>query len=73
MNKTTKCNNQEEEDIIYFMDLVYKMLTIESNDRITAVDALSHPFLTMIHFTKYPSTVMTKRNAKIMKTCYLNI
>lgn len=74
MNKTDKIyNQQKEEDIVWFVDLVFKMLNIESNRRITAVDALSHPFLTMIHFTKYPSSAMTKINANIMKTCKLDI
>lgn len=74
MNKTDKiCNPQKEEDMVWLVDLVYKMLTIEPNQRITAVDALSHPYLTMKHFTEYPSTAMTKSNANIMKTCKLDI
>jgi len=61
------------EDIKWFMDLVYQMLVVMPDTRITAVDALAHPFLTIMHFIKYPSTEMTKKNAKLMESCKLDI
>ncbi|XP_003246296.1 homeodomain-interacting protein kinase 2 [Acyrthosiphon pisum] len=61
------------EDIKWFMDLVYQMLVVMPDTRITAVDALAHPFLTIMHFIKYPSTAMTKKNAKLMESCKLDI
>jgi len=57
----------------WFMDLVYQMLVVMPDTRITAVDALAHPFLTIMHFIKYPSTAMTKKNAKLMESCKLDI
>ncbi|XP_027846194.1 homeodomain-interacting protein kinase 3-like [Aphis gossypii] len=61
------------DDIVWFMDLVYKMLIVMPETRITAVDALAHPFLTIVHFIDYPNTVMTKKNAELMATCALDI
>ncbi|XP_060854612.1 homeodomain-interacting protein kinase 3-like [Rhopalosiphum padi] len=66
-------DQQWREDITWFVDLVYKMLIVMPEMRITAVDALAHPFLTIVHFIKYPSTVMTKRNTELMATCLLDI
>jgi len=61
------------EDIKWFMDLVYQMLVVMPDTRITAVEALAHPFLTIMHFIKYPSTAMTKNNLKLMESCKLDI
>lgn len=69
----SKNDQQKEEDVAWFADLVYKMLTVMPSGRITAVDALAHPFLTMVHFIKYPSSTMTKRNAGMMQKCKINL
>lgn len=59
------------EDITWFVDLVHNMLMVMPEMRITAVEALAHPFLTIMHFIKYPSTAMTKVNTELMKKCLL--
>ncbi|XP_025208057.1 homeodomain-interacting protein kinase 3-like [Melanaphis sacchari] len=61
------------EDITWFVDLVYKMLMVMPEMRITAAEALAHPFLTIMHFIKYPSTAMTKKNTELMAKCVLDI
>lgn len=66
-------DRQKNEDVEWFADLTYKMLTVKPDRRIPAVDALAHPFLTMKHFVAYPSTKMTKTNADMMGKCKLDI
>ncbi|XP_050432348.1 homeodomain-interacting protein kinase 2-like [Adelges cooleyi] len=64
---------QNREDAEWFTDLVMKMLSAMPDQRITAAEALSHPFLTMRHFIKYPNSSVTKSNVEIMTKCSVDI
>lgn len=44
----------EKADRREFIDLLKKMLTIDADKRITPIETLSHPFVTMTHLLDFP-------------------
>lgn len=44
----------EKADRREFIDLLTKMLTIDADKRITPIETLNHPFVTMSHLLDFP-------------------
>lgn len=44
----------EKADRREFIDLLTKMLTIDADKRITPIETLNHPFVTMAHLLDFP-------------------
>ena len=44
----------EKADRREFIDLLKKMLTIDADKRITPIETLNHPFVTMTHLLDFP-------------------
>lgn len=52
----------EKADRREFIDLLTKMLTIDADKRITPVETLNHPFVTMSHLLDFPHSTQYERN-----------
>ncbi|XP_032079895.1 homeodomain-interacting protein kinase 3 isoform X3 [Thamnophis elegans] len=59
----------EKADRREFVSLLKKMLLIDANLRITPVDTLSHPFVTMKHLLDFPHSNHVKSSFHIMDVC----
>ncbi|XP_037306525.2 homeodomain-interacting protein kinase 2 isoform X2 [Pungitius pungitius] len=56
----------EKADRREFIDLLTKMLTIDADKRITPIETLNHPFVTMSHLLDFPHSTH-------VKSCFQNI
>lgn len=52
----------EKADRREFIDLLTKMLTIDADKRITPVETLNHPFVTMSHLLDFPHSTQYEPN-----------
>lgn len=49
----------EKADRREFIDLLTKMLTIDADKRITPIETLNHPFVTMTHLLDFPHSTQS--------------
>ncbi|XP_062402506.1 homeodomain-interacting protein kinase 2 [Sardina pilchardus] len=59
----------EKSDRREFIDLLTKMLTIDADKRITPIETLNHPFVTMTHLLDFPHCTHVKSCFQNMETC----
>ncbi|KAG9335206.1 hypothetical protein JZ751_005558 [Albula glossodonta] len=59
----------EKADRREFIDLLTKMLTIDSDKRITPIETLNHPFVTMTHLLDFPHSTHVKSCFQNMEIC----
>ncbi|XP_068133443.1 homeodomain-interacting protein kinase 2 isoform X2 [Hyperolius riggenbachi] len=59
----------EKADRREFIDLLKKMLTIDADKRITPIETLSHPFVTMTHLLDFPHSSHVKSCFQNMEIC----
>lgn len=59
----------EKADRREFVDLLKKMLSIDADKRITPLDALNHPFVTLSHLAEYAHCRSTKNSVRAMEVC----
>ncbi|XP_043982001.1 homeodomain-interacting protein kinase 2 isoform X2 [Gambusia affinis] len=59
----------EKADRREFIDLLTKMLTIDADKRITPIETLNHPFVTMSHLLDYPHSTHVKSCFQNMEIC----
>ncbi|KAJ8401410.1 hypothetical protein AAFF_G00386410 [Aldrovandia affinis] len=59
----------EKADRREFIDLLSKMLTIDADKRITPIDTLNHPFVTMTHLLDFPHSSHVKSCFQNMEIC----
>ncbi|XP_066580297.1 homeodomain-interacting protein kinase 2 isoform X4 [Amia ocellicauda] len=59
----------EKADRREFIDLLKKMLTIDADKRITPIDTLNHPFVTMTHLLDFPHSTHVKSCFQNMEIC----
>ncbi|XP_063303691.1 homeodomain-interacting protein kinase 2 isoform X1 [Pelobates fuscus] len=59
----------EKADRREFIDLLKKMLTIDADKRITPIEALGHPFVTMQHLLDFPHSSHVKSCFQNMEIC----
>ncbi|XP_032161851.1 homeodomain-interacting protein kinase 2 isoform X3 [Mustela erminea] len=59
----------EKADRREFIDLLKKMLTIDADKRITPIETLNHPFVTMTHLLDFPHSTHVKSCFQNMEIC----
>ncbi|KAG8438731.1 hypothetical protein GDO86_005068 [Hymenochirus boettgeri] len=59
----------EKADRREFIDLLKKMLTIDADKRITPIETLNHPFVTMTHLLDFPHSSHVKSCFHNMEIC----
>ncbi|XP_075711777.1 LOW QUALITY PROTEIN: homeodomain-interacting protein kinase 2 [Rhinoderma darwinii] len=59
----------EKADRREFIDLLKKMLTIDADKRITPIETLNHPFVTMSHLLDFPHSSHVKSCFQNMEIC----
>ncbi|KAL6478930.1 hypothetical protein MHYP_G00123630 [Metynnis hypsauchen] len=59
----------EKADRREFIDLLTKMLTIDADKRITPIETLNHPFVTMAHLLDFPHSSHVKSCFQNMEIC----
>uniref|UniRef100_A0A8C5Q6E3 non-specific serine/threonine protein kinase n=1 Tax=Leptobrachium leishanense TaxID=445787 RepID=A0A8C5Q6E3_9ANUR len=59
----------EKADRREFIDLLKKMLTIDADKRITPLETLGHPFVTMAHLLDFPHSSQVKSCFQNMEIC----
>ncbi|KAJ3596695.1 hypothetical protein NHX12_003099, partial [Muraenolepis orangiensis] len=59
----------EKADRREFIDLLTKMLTIDADKRITPIETLNHPFVTMTHLLDFPHSTLVKSCFQNMEIC----
>ncbi|KAG5274035.1 hypothetical protein AALO_G00158450 [Alosa alosa] len=59
----------EKSDRREFIDLLTKMLTIDADKRITPIETLNHPFVTMTHLLDFPHCTHVKSCFQNMEIC----
>nr|XP_014340214.1 PREDICTED: homeodomain-interacting protein kinase 2 isoform X2 [Latimeria chalumnae] len=59
----------EKSDRREFIDLLKKMLTIDADKRITPIETLNHPFVTMTHLLDFPHSAHVKSCFQNMEIC----
>ncbi|XP_075458604.1 homeodomain-interacting protein kinase 2-like isoform X3 [Ascaphus truei] len=59
----------EKADRREFIDLLKKMLTIDADKRITPLETLNHPFVTMTHLLDFPHSSHVKSCFQNMEIC----
>ncbi|XP_013980795.1 homeodomain-interacting protein kinase 2 isoform X1 [Salmo salar] len=59
----------EKADRREFIDLLTKMLTIDADKRITPIETLNHPFVTMTHLLDFPHSTHVKSCFQNMDIC----
>ncbi|CAL8358171.1 unnamed protein product [Lota lota] len=59
----------EKADRREFIDLLTKMLTIDADKRITPIETLNHPFVTMNHLLDFPHSTHVKSCFQNMEIC----
>ncbi|XP_010769703.1 homeodomain-interacting protein kinase 2-like [Notothenia coriiceps] len=59
----------EKADRREFIDLLTKMLTIDADKRITPIETLNHPFVTMTHLLDFPHSTHVKSCFQNMEIC----
>ncbi|KAG9334949.1 hypothetical protein JZ751_006271 [Albula glossodonta] len=59
----------EKADRGEFIDLLTKMLTIDADKRITPIETLNHPFVTMTHLLDFPHSTHVKSCFQNMEIC----
>ncbi|XP_046721063.1 homeodomain-interacting protein kinase 2 isoform X1 [Silurus meridionalis] len=59
----------EKADRREFIDLLTKMLTIDADKRITPIETLNHPFVTMAHLLDFPHSTHVKSCFQNMEIC----
>ncbi|XP_072172100.1 homeodomain-interacting protein kinase 1-like [Diadema setosum] len=59
----------EKADRREFVDLLKKMLTIDPDKRITPLEALSHPFVSLTHLAEYAHCRNTKSSVRCLEVC----
>uniref|UniRef100_A0AAQ4NUT6 non-specific serine/threonine protein kinase n=1 Tax=Gasterosteus aculeatus aculeatus TaxID=481459 RepID=A0AAQ4NUT6_GASAC len=59
----------EKADRREFIDLLTKMLTIDADKRITPIETLNHPFVTMSHLLDFPHSTQVKSCFQNMEIC----
>ncbi|XP_061773839.1 homeodomain-interacting protein kinase 2 isoform X3 [Nerophis ophidion] len=59
----------EKADRREFIDMLTKMLTIDADKRITPVETLNHPFVTMSHLLDFPHSTHVKSCFQNMEIC----
>ncbi|XP_028666278.1 homeodomain-interacting protein kinase 2 isoform X2 [Erpetoichthys calabaricus] len=59
----------EKADRREFIDLLKKMLTIDADKRITPIETLNHPFVTMTHLLDIPHSTHVKSCFQNMEIC----
>ncbi|KAJ8382746.1 hypothetical protein SKAU_G00035240 [Synaphobranchus kaupii] len=59
----------EKADRREFIDLLTKMLTIDADKRITPIETLNHPFVTMTHLLDFPHSSNVKSCFQNMEIC----
>ncbi|XP_023657882.1 homeodomain-interacting protein kinase 2-like isoform X4 [Paramormyrops kingsleyae] len=59
----------EKSDRREFIDLLTKMLTIDADKRITPIETLNHPFVTMTHLLDFPHSTRVKSCFQNMDIC----
>ncbi|KAM4036982.1 LOW QUALITY PROTEIN: homeodomain-interacting protein kinase 2 [Anomaloglossus baeobatrachus] len=59
----------EKADRREFIDLLKKMLTIDADKRITPIETLNHPFVTMTHLLDFPHSSHVKSCFQNMEIC----
>uniref|UniRef100_G3UGK7 non-specific serine/threonine protein kinase n=1 Tax=Loxodonta africana TaxID=9785 RepID=G3UGK7_LOXAF len=58
----------EKADRREFIDLLKKMLTIDADKRVTPIETLNHPFVTMTHLLDFPHSTQNS-----VKSCFQNM
>lgn len=56
----------EKADRREFIDLLTKMLTIDADKRITPIETLNHPFVTMSHLLDFPHSTQYAHSTPAM-------
>ncbi|XP_043944111.1 homeodomain-interacting protein kinase 2 [Protopterus annectens] len=73
VNMTTELEGSdmlvEKADRREFIDLLKKMLTIDADKRITPIETLNHPFVTMTHLLDFPHSTHVKSCFHNMEIC----
>ncbi|XP_029107931.1 homeodomain-interacting protein kinase 2 isoform X1 [Scleropages formosus] len=73
VNMTTELEGSdmlaEKADRREFIDLLTKMLTIDADKRITPIETLNHPFVTMTHLLDFPHSTHVKSCFQNMEVC----
>uniref|UniRef100_A0A8C9QUU5 non-specific serine/threonine protein kinase n=1 Tax=Spermophilus dauricus TaxID=99837 RepID=A0A8C9QUU5_SPEDA len=73
VNMTTELEGSdmlvEKADRREFIDLLKKMLTIDADKRITPIETLNHPFVTMTHLLDFPHSTHVKSCFQNMEIC----
>nr|XP_023394920.1 LOW QUALITY PROTEIN: homeodomain-interacting protein kinase 2 [Loxodonta africana] len=59
----------EKADRREFIDLLKKMLTIDADKRVTPIETLNHPFVTMTHLLDFPHSTHVKSCFQNMEIC----
>ncbi|XP_072770019.1 homeodomain-interacting protein kinase 2 isoform X5 [Nerophis lumbriciformis] len=59
----------EKADRREFIDMLTKMLTIDADKRITPIETLNHPFVTMSHLLDFPHSTHVKSCFQNMEIC----
>lgn len=59
----------EKADRREFIDLLKKMLTIDADKRVTPIETLNHPFVTMTHLLDFPHSSHVKSCFQNMEIC----
>nr|XP_054761914.1 homeodomain-interacting protein kinase 2-like [Lytechinus pictus] len=59
----------EKADRREFVELLKKMLTIDPDKRITPLEALNHPFVSLTHLAEYAHCRNTKASVRAMEVC----
>ena len=67
----------EKADRREFIDLLTKMLTIDADKRITPIETLNHPFVTMNHLLDFPHSTQygplsVSRSLRVLR-CWLAV
>ena len=52
-----------------FLDLLKKMLVMDAEYRITPLEALSHPFITMSHFVDIANSSLVRSSVQKLEVC----
>lgn len=60
----------EKADRREFIDLLTKMLTIDADKRITPIETLNHPFVTMSHLLDFPHSTQYELSRPCCCCCF---
>lgn len=63
----------EKADRREFIDLLTKMLTIDADKRITPIETLNHPFVTMSHLLDFPHSTQYELDGALFSFLFLKL